>query len=59
LRVLSTIREAALVLIEHPHIGRAGRVERTRELVISGLPCRSAVTSWIWRDGQESATLRP
>ena len=59
LRVLSTIREAAWVLIEHPHIGRAGQVEETRELVIAGLPCRSATTSWIWRNGQELATLRP
>lgn len=38
LRVVSTIREAARVLTEHPNIGRAGRVEGTRELVIAGLP---------------------
>ena len=38
LRVVSTIREAARFLTEHPNIGRAGRVEGTRELVIAGLP---------------------
>lgn len=38
LRVVSTIRESAPVLTEHPNIGRAGRVEGTRELVIAGLP---------------------
>lgn len=38
LRIVSTIREAVRVLIEHPYIGRAGRVEGTRELVIAGLP---------------------
>lgn len=38
LSVLSTIREAPRVLLEHPHIGRPGRVEGTREFVVSGLP---------------------
>jgi len=38
LRIVSTIREAVRVLIEHPYIGRAGRVEGTRELVIAGFP---------------------
>ena len=38
LRVVSTIRESVRVLTEHPNIGRAGRVEGTRELVIAGLP---------------------
>jgi addiction module RelE/StbE family toxin len=38
LRIVSTIREAVRVLIEHPYIGRAGRVEGTRELVMAGLP---------------------
>ena len=38
LSVVSTMRYAVRVLAEHPHIGRAGRVERTRELVIGGLP---------------------
>lgn len=38
LSVVSTIRDAVRVLAEHPHIGRAGRVEGTRELVIGGLP---------------------
>ena len=38
LSVLSTIRDATQVLLEHPRIGRLGRVEGTRELVIAGLP---------------------
>ena len=38
LSVLSTIREAPGVLLEHPCIGRPGRVQGTRELVVSGLP---------------------
>ncbi len=38
LSVLSDLREAPLVLLEHPRFGRPGRVEGTRELVISGLP---------------------
>lgn len=32
------IWDAAQVLSEHPGLGRPGRVEGTRELVISGLP---------------------
>ncbi len=36
--VLATIRDATQVLLEHPRIGRLGRVEGTRELVIAGLP---------------------
>jgi addiction module RelE/StbE family toxin len=38
LRLTYTIREATQVLSEHPNAGRTGRVEGTRELVISGLP---------------------
>ncbi|MDH3601675.1 MAG: type II toxin-antitoxin system RelE/ParE family toxin [Candidatus Tectomicrobia bacterium] len=38
LRVVSAIRDATRLLIAHPNIGRAGRVEGTRELVVSGLP---------------------
>ena len=38
LRLVYTIREATRVLGEHPNIGRTGRVEGTRELVIPGLP---------------------
>ncbi|MEC4679436.1 MAG: type II toxin-antitoxin system RelE/ParE family toxin [Nitrospirota bacterium] len=37
-RVLSKIEAAALSLQQHPHQGRPGRVSKTRELVISGLP---------------------
>ena len=38
LRLTYTLREAIRVLAEHPNIGRTGRVEGTRELVIRGLP---------------------
>ena len=37
-RVLTQIQAAADSLSRHPEIGRPGRVEKTRELVISGLP---------------------
>jgi toxin ParE1/3/4 len=35
-RLLGEIKEQALILVDHPQIGRAGRVEGTRELVLSG-----------------------
>jgi toxin ParE1/3/4 len=38
LRTLVEIVRQAEVLTEHPGIGRPGRVEGTRELVIAGLP---------------------
>jgi addiction module RelE/StbE family toxin len=38
LRIVDTIRQAVQILIEHPHLGRAGRVADTRELVILGTP---------------------
>lgn len=37
-RVLIQIQAAADSLSRHPEMGRPGRVEKTRELVISGLP---------------------
>ena len=37
-RVLTQIQAAADSLSHHPEIGRPGRVEKTRELVIAGLP---------------------
>ena len=37
-RLVDTIREATRVPSEHPGIGRQGRVEGTRKLVIPGLP---------------------
>lgn len=38
LRVVSAIRDATRMLAEHPGIGRTGRVDGTRELVIPRLP---------------------
>ena len=38
LRLVYTIRQATRILCEHPNIGRTGRVEGTRKLVIPGLP---------------------
>lgn len=35
-RLFGEIKEQALILIGNPQIGRAGRVEGTRELVLSG-----------------------
>lgn len=37
-RVHAAIRAAVGSLADHPNLGRAGRVEGTRELVIVGLP---------------------
>ena len=37
-RVLDRIEEAVGLLTDHPGMGRPGRVEGTRELVIAGLP---------------------
>lgn len=37
-RVLTQIQAAADSLSRHPEMGRPGRVEKTRELVITGLP---------------------
>ena len=36
--VLSVINRAEKVLQDHPHAGRLGRVDGTRELVIDGVP---------------------
>jgi len=36
--VLDRIEEAAGSLVEHPGMGRPGRVAGTRELVVAGLP---------------------
>jgi toxin ParE1/3/4 len=35
-RLLGEIKEKAIILIDNPQIGRPGRVEGTRELVLSG-----------------------
>lgn len=37
-RVVQSIREQVATLVQHPDIGRPGRVEGTRELVITRLP---------------------
>jgi toxin ParE1/3/4 len=37
-RILQRIREQIEMLANHPHAGRVGRVDGTRELVISGSP---------------------
>jgi addiction module RelE/StbE family toxin len=44
LRIFNTIRHSVERLAVHPHLGRAGRVERTRELVIPNLPYIVAYT---------------
>jgi toxin ParE1/3/4 len=35
-RLLAAIKERAVLLQDNPHLGRTGRVEGTRELVITG-----------------------
>ena len=37
-RLVQTIREQTEKLTEYPHSGRSGRVQGTRELIISGTP---------------------
>ena len=37
-QVIQTIRKAGESLADHPELGRPGRVEDTRELVVPGLP---------------------
>ncbi len=36
LKTSEAIRQKVTLLAEHPHLGRPGRVESTRELVVSG-----------------------
>lgn len=38
IKMAGRIREAVENLIEHPNLGRPGRVPGTRELVVSGTP---------------------
>jgi addiction module RelE/StbE family toxin len=37
-RMAARIQEAVEYLVEHPNMGRPGRVSATRELVVSGTP---------------------
>ncbi len=37
-KILDTINQEIIHLSEHPHLGRAGRVPRTRELVLANAP---------------------
>ncbi len=37
-RMSERVQEAAEYLLEHPNIGRSGRVPRASELVVSGAP---------------------
>ena len=37
-RIRAAIRNAVEQLADHPHLGRPGRVEGTRELVTAGMP---------------------
>jgi toxin ParE1/3/4 len=37
-RIVAAIFDQVETLAEHPHIGRAGRVPETRELVVTGTP---------------------
>lgn len=37
-KLLSVIKERAALLQDNPHMGRMGRVDGTRELVITGTP---------------------
>jgi toxin ParE1/3/4 len=37
-RMAERVLEAVEYLIDHPNIGRPGRLSRTRELVVSGTP---------------------
>lgn len=44
LRTFETIRQKVDLLAHHPHLGRVGRVENTRELVIARTPYIVAYT---------------
>ncbi len=43
-RLVTRIMDQVDVLSDHPHVGRAGRVETTRELVVTGTPYIVAYT---------------
>ncbi|MCL7489252.1 MAG: type II toxin-antitoxin system RelE/ParE family toxin [Desulfobulbaceae bacterium] len=47
-RMASRVQEGVEYLAEHPHMGRPGRLEGTRELVVSGTPF--IVVYWV-REG--------
>ena len=37
-KVIRTIREQVRFLVDHPHLGRRGQIDGTRELIISHYP---------------------
>lgn len=37
-RAITAILNAALLLTDHPRLGRIGRIDNTRELVVPGFP---------------------
>lgn len=47
-KMASRVQEGVEYLAEHPHVGRPGRLEGTRELVVSGTPF--IVVYWV-REG--------
>lgn len=48
MKMAALVQDAVSYLAEHPHIGRSGRLEGTRELVVSGTPF--VVVYWV-REG--------
>ena len=48
-RMASRVQEGVEYLAEHPHMGRPGRLEGTRELVVSGTPF--IVVYWVREGG--------
>ena len=47
-RVVRSIREQVEMVVQHPDVGRPGRVEGTRELVIARLPYVAPTVSEKW-----------
>lgn len=49
MKMADLVQVAVSYLAEHPNIGRAGRLEGTRELVVSGTPF--VVVYWVRKGG--------